>query len=373
MGSMFAAIWRKGWRRRLTLAAMLLVCTALPWLIATGSPQTVLTFFRPVGRFLSRILAILCSVVPFSLYEWVVVAAALLGLFLLVRLIVRLVRRDDKLHLLLNAMAGLLVTALSLACAFTWLWGLNYVAPPLAQTLGLHVETPDSVLLKRVTLDLAEKAAALAPQVTRAEHGVMVDRGLSIYGAQALRAYDVLAQTDDRYANATPSIKRVTGWWLMSSMGISGMYFPFTGECNVNPDCPASSLPFTACHEIAHRLGFAPENEANYIAYLASTHAPDVDTRYSGYLESMFYCYNKLSDDDRAEVCARLNDEVFADWGAQSAHYDKYNSKLREISTQINDSYLQAVGQPQGVQSYGMVVELIMADYIKYNRFGGAP
>jgi len=37
---------------------------------------------------------------------------------------------------------------------------------------------------------------------------------------------------------------------------------PFTGEANVNISMPHTSIPFTACHEMAHQIGFAREDEA---------------------------------------------------------------------------------------------------------------
>jgi len=48
----------------------------------------------------------------------------------------------------------------------------------------------------------------------------------------------------------------------MSYLGIGGVYFPFTGEANVNISMPHTSIPFTACHEMAHQIGFAREDEA---------------------------------------------------------------------------------------------------------------
>ena len=56
---------------------------------------------------------------------------------------------------------------------------------------------------------------------------------------------------------------------VMSAMGFTGFYFPFTGECNVNVDFPAATLPSTVAHELSHRRGIASEQECNFRAVLA--------------------------------------------------------------------------------------------------------
>ena len=57
------------------------------------------------------------------------------------------------------------------------------------------------------------------------------------------------------------------GWADMySSMGITGFTCFVTGEAAVNPQIPATSLPFTMAHEMAHRLCIAREDDANFAA-----------------------------------------------------------------------------------------------------------
>ena len=51
--------------------------------------------------------------------------------------------------------------------------------------------------------------------------------------------------------------------------GFLGYYNPFSGEAQVNTKVPAFIIPFTACHEIGHQLGFASESEASFVGYLA--------------------------------------------------------------------------------------------------------
>lgn len=52
-----------------------------------------------------------------------------------------------------------------------------------------------------------------------------------------------------------------------------------------------------------------------------------------------------------------------ADLAANSRFWEKYDSPVAEVSDQINDSYLKANGQEDGVASYDRMVELILTYY----------
>ena len=64
-------------------------------------------------------------------------------------------------------------------------------------------------------------------------------------------------------------------------MGFSGYFNPFTNETQLNWHTPKNSQPITQAHEQAHQLGFAAENEANFIAFLVSNENNNIFIRYS--------------------------------------------------------------------------------------------
>ena len=82
---------------------------------------------------------------------------------------------------------------------------------------------------------------------------------------------------------------------MYSSMGITGVTFGLTGEACVNPQIPGVSLPFTMCHEMAHRMCIAPERDANFAAFLAASVHSDPEFQYSDYFMAFRYCYSALS------------------------------------------------------------------------------
>ena len=113
---------------------------------------------------------------------------------------------------------------------------------------------------------------------------------------------------------------------LFNYTGTTGIFVPFTGESCVNPDTYAASLPFTMCHELAHRLTIAAEDEANFAAFLG-LHRP----RGRGLpllrlvLPAFVYCYNALYEADQAaatEIWDTMSETLRADCRRANAHYE---------------------------------------------------
>ena len=63
------------------------------------------------------------------------------------------------------------------------------------------------------------------------------------------------------------------------------------------------------------------------------------------------------------EVRAGLSEEVEADLKANHAFWASYDGTGAEVSNKINDTYLKANGQNDGVESYDRMVDLIVAYY----------
>ena len=45
-----------------------------------------------------------------------------------------------------------------------------------------------------------------------------------------------------------------------------------------------------------------------------------------------------------------------------SAYWERFEGRLSEVSRTVNNTYLQANSQEDGVQSYGRMVDLLLAD-----------
>ena len=161
-----------------------------------------------------------------------------------------------------------------------------------------------------------------------------------------------------------PQPKKLLLSEFLSYQGLTGIYSPFTVEANYNGDMTAYNIPFTTCHELSHLRGFMQEEEANFIAFLACIQSDRTDFRYSGYLSGWVYCMNALYRTDHEawqEVRLLLAEEAEQDLEANSAFWDAYEGRISEAADKINDTYLKANGQADGVQSYSRMVDLIVA------------
>ena len=129
---------------------------------------------------------------------------------------------------------------------------------------------------------------------------------------------------------------------------------PFTMEANVNVDIADYSIPVTMLHELAHQRGFMREDEANFIAYLAGMNSDNLEIMYSSTMLALIISGNVLYGQDGIKKDIRANTE----------YWSKYeDTVISTVSTKINDTYLKANAQADGVKSYGRMVDLLLAKY----------
>ena len=134
----------------------------------------------------------------------------------------------------------------------------------------------------------------------------------------------------------------------------------------MNVDSPACLLPANIAHELAHQRGIASEQECNFLAIAASTASDDVVYQYSGYLMGYIQLSNALYRADRerwAAVRGLLPETVLADLRYHSEYWAQFDGFTAQVSTKIYDSSLKSYGQADGIQSYGTVVDLLVAYY----------
>ena len=161
------------------------------------------------------------------------------------------------------------------------------------------------------------------------------------------------------------------GWADMyTSMGITGFTMSLTGEAAVNPQIPAVSLPFTMCHEMAHRMSIALESDANMAAYLACTANSAPEFQYSAYFMAYRYCYNALASANATEsmkkVSAGVNEYFYQDLKAYDSFFaQKKNETATQVATTVNDGYIKVNGDDRGVASYGGVCDLLVNWHIQ--------
>lgn len=242
--------------------------------------------------------------------------------------------------------------------------GINYQRNSFSESSGIQAEEYTVEELKEVCQWLTRRVAAYSDTVERGEDGGMV---LELpLGENAIAAMGELGEEYPELAGYYPKPKKLVNSWILSIQDLSGVYSPFTIEANYNGDMQDYNIPFTACHELSHLRGFMQEQEANFIAFLACSGSEEEAFAYSGYLMGWIHCMNVLYRADYdvwEEVRSQLPPEAEADLRLNSEFWARYDGRIAEVSNRVNDTYLKANGQEDGVKSYNRMVDLIVAYY----------
>lgn len=318
---------------------------------------------------LIRPYSMITGIFPFSVAELLIISAVVYGTYTAMKTAVRLKRRTGPgaIQVFRVGLQGLLALAF-IVVSFQLMWGLNYNRQPFAEIAGLTVQPSGVNELAGLAQKLVDRANALRLQVNEDEQGVMkVSGGISDMFSRAQLGYDAAGEVYPELAGRYGRPKGILLSPYFSYTGITGIYFPFTGEANVNTSIPQYMLPSTTMHEMAHQRGFAREDEANYIAYLTSTLHPDTDFQYSGVMLALNYTMNQLyryAPESWLEIREQYSDGLIRDLSAWQAYRERYRGKVWTASNNVNNSYLVLNKQTDGVHSYGRMVDLLLADYL---------
>lgn len=332
----------------------------------TGHPELAERYARGPFVVLARLLSSMSNAVPFSLSELAVVLLVLLAIVLLWRFLQRLLHGPYRIRYTVRRLLILVVIAALGFSLFTLMHGFNYERQALAVTLDLPVEPRDAdALLKTATWLLDEAAVARALLAEDADGLVRVTEELQPLLNASMVAYERLSIACPELGTlviARPKSVLLSHWW--SYTGITGMYNPLFAEANVNTDQPDLAIPYTALHELAHVAGFAREDEANFMAFLSGLHHDSPLYRYSALSRAALYVIDKLRTADRArydELLVAIDAGIRRDFNAESVYWQAFQGPVRTVATATNDAYLKSNRQTDGVQSYGRMVDLVLA------------
>ena len=357
----------KYWRGYLTAGILALITVGL-MLIAERFSQLVDMVYPYVTREVQTILAGWSSTVDFTLWQVLVVAMVLA---VVVTLVLAITLKKSIVQWLGWVLAGASVIWL----LHTGIYGLNYYAGPISDDVRLGNSEFTAEDLEKATIYFRDMANQMAKEMPRDENGKLIFDDFDALAVQAGQGFNALAyeQSGSIFAGCTIPVKKL-GWADMyTSMGITGVTMPLTGEAAVNPQIPSISLPFTMCHEMAHRMSIATEDDANFAAFLACLANEDKQFQYSAYYMAFRYCYSALysaGTSETAAAAARIDLEVNDYLRYDLTQYDKFFTKHRDdtlsnIADSVNDTYIKVSGDENGTASYGQVSIYLVNWYLE--------
>ena len=344
---------------------------AITWILTRYGEQfsTLVDMIYPyVIRTLQTTLAQWSGQVDFCLWQ---LLALVLGVIVLASIVLMILFKWNP----ISWFGWVLAAGCGIYMLHMLVFGLNYYAGSLSDDIRMESSAYTLGELTEATEYYRDKANELALQVSRDSAGNV---SFADFEALADRAGDgfrylTYQRKYSVFAGSTLPVKKL-GWADMyTSMGITGVTMGLTGEAAVNPQIPDVTLPFTMCHEMAHRMCIASERDANFAAFLAASVNEDVQFQYSAYFMAYRYCYSALASvnsQSAAAAASRVQAGVSETLQRDLTSYNTFFQSRRsaaatKVADTANDAYLKASGESAGVASYGQVCDLLVAWHIQ--------
>ena len=321
-------------------------------------PNQVETYYSTgIYPYISIALRFFSSLFPFAIGDVVYALLIAFVLFYIVRFFQKLNRKQlkkaDRVVIPLKIINFLLI----LYIIFKIVWGLNYSRVSVSKTLGIGDEKYSVKELVLLGNYFVNQTNHLKSEVNASKENSL----FPIYDLQTTSAatYDFMAEKNEVFKYPQPCLKKALFPWAVSKAGIEGYYAPLTGEANLNFNLPEFVKPYVSCHEIAHQLGIAYEDEANLLGYLTAINSKDARYKYSANYEMLRYVLIEIamkSPEDYKILRSKLSPAVLADFKTEKEFWAKYNGAMFGYLDAAFDGFLKANNQAKGTDSYQDIV-----------------
>lgn len=318
--------------------------------------------------YFSKILRFLFGWIPFSFGDILYLLAGAWLLWKIIKNVRLLFKKKLNKQILLKKLLNLLLGFAFIYIVFNIFWGINYSRKGIAYQLqlsGLRYDTTDLITLQKILLEKvnATKTSVINSHEAYPSNAQLIERAEKSYH-QAEKIFPFL---EYRNLSVKSSLYGKPGDYL----GFTGYYNPFTGEAQINTTVPKFLQPYIATHEMAHQLGYAKENEANFVGYLAAVNSRDTLFHYSTYFDLFLYANREVYYFDSAsslkavqQLIPAVKQDILEFRNFDQAH----QSFLEPAINWIYGNYLKLNNQPKGMHSYNAVVGMLIAYYKKYGK-----
>ena len=316
---------------------------------------------------ISSFFRIILGWIPFSVGDLLVA----FGLFIFIRFLIRLIKTRFK-NFIPKIIHFTAVLSVIYFCFYLF-WGLNYYRENLTKTLKYEQQEYTTEQLQKVTEHIIKKLNYYQHKITESDTLKVENpyKQKEMY-IMAATGYDNLSKDFPQLKYQFKSVKSSLMSLLQTYNGTSGYLNPLTGEAQVNDRIPKTSYPTTTCHEIAHQIGFAAENEANFVGFLAANYTNDLYFKYASYRMAFGYCISEMRKRDRnisKELWKTVNKGIAKDFNASYQFWQVYKNPFEPIVKMGYNAYLKANKQSKGVQSYNYVVDLLISYFQTSKNF----
>lgn len=291
------------------------------------------------------------SLFAFSFTELFFVVLIATVIALVIKFIVLLAKKRPKMALRKLTIIGLLiVTTIS---TYTIVSSLPYNRKPLKDIPQYEAEVSQTQF-KEIILHYTDDFNECASLLNFNSDGSLVKPySLEMLNTRLNAEYQKLDKS--YYGSYSPTLKEMMTSLLYREFHIVGFSFGPFGEANVNSLDTASSMPFTAAHEMAHQKGVMREEDANLVALYITLSSSDPYLRFSGYMHAYGAIFSLIkftgNSGDQTEVYSALSPDIIRAYKYEEDYWKAHNL-LNHIGNFFNDIYLKLSGT-EGTSSYG--------------------
>lgn len=348
------------WAIPLVLVLAILILQNLPSVIenyySTSIYVHIATFMRMCFKWL-----------PVSIGDIIYLLLIFQFINLLVKVIRLLIQKKITQTLLFNFILKSIKLLLWVFILFNFLWGLNYYRLGIKYQLKLSNTVYTKAELKDLVCHFIDQLNTTRKIIGK--DSLLPEMSFKEIVKESGNAYESLSEDLPFLEYQNKSVKKSLFSTVSHYIGFTGYYNPFTAQAQLSTNVPNIVMPFVACHEIAHQLGYASEDEANFVGYLAAVRSKNILFKYSVYIDLYKYASMELMLMDFNEMNHwQLDELVRKDLSNIRKFYAKQNNDVSPIMSQIYAQYLKANQQERGLDSYNDVISLLIAYKKKYQR-----
>lgn len=316
--------------------------------------KIMVSFFEWFFEFQKKIHQILFSWVPFSFGDLFYILS---GIFMVYNLIQCFKKKSRN-----RAALKLLIVINTFYFIYQICWGMLYFQTPIIKKLSNQKE-PEISKAKTLALLYLEKCKTSRQAVREDKNGIFIITDLKSVQTEILRQQAQLpTYISDKEATQINAFKPSLFKNVMNFTGILGYYNPFTAEAQYNAGLPHTFIPFTSAHESSHQLGFAREQEANFVGYLIGVNSKNIDLKYSTEyftLKSLLRFIIEQDPEFVKDVLNKYSPAMKRDRMYERSFIVRHQGWLDDFFGFTNNLFLKS-NQQEGSVTYSYFIDLLL-------------
>lgn len=297
-----------------------------------------------------RVIGTIFSIIPFSLYEFMITGLVIYLLVSLIRLFIHLFKR--RWNELLNHFLSLLCAVIICLDWYFAIASVSYGRSPVDIPQYEGEITPQIIEegLHYYVEDFNEISKSLKRDN---DNKIIMPYSYNDLNRSLRKEFEKLSNNSSYFSTYTPRVKKLTFSPIFSELHITGVSWAITGESSINAQIAPCELPFVMAHEIAHLKGVYRENDANLVALYICINSEDDYLRYSGYhsgIYALMDAYNTTFSKSYAEKYP-LSRDIYLEYNSVNEFWNNHDL-LKKIGEFYNDLFLKINGNSDGINDY---------------------